>query len=56
MKLYWRVKKESDTSPGVFYWTWERANVIDDPARTSFHFRDGYTVVHHDVYTVEEEE
>lgn len=23
--LYWRVKKESDTSPGVFYWTWEKA-------------------------------
>jgi len=27
-KLYWRIKKESDTSPGVFYYTWVPAEVI----------------------------
>ncbi len=29
MKLYWRIKKESDTSPGKFYWTWEKAVPIE---------------------------
>ena len=31
MKLYWRIKKESDTSPGVFYWSWEKAVPITEP-------------------------
>ena len=27
-KLYWRIKKEATTSPGVFYYTWVAAEVI----------------------------